>query len=121
MKDTTPLTAPGIKQRIDRALAPDEWVVHHVSAIGCTLALTSMRLIVARDGSFFRPRSGIRSWPLDERLSLRAGVVRHGSGSIAVLWERDITTVFVSAERWEDALILVRATRSAIRRSTDAG
>jgi hypothetical protein len=118
----TPERSPvGESQRIKQSLAPDEWVIHQVPAIGCTLALTQRRLILARDTSYNRPRSGIRSWPIDARLSLRAGPVRHGSGSIAVLWVRDLTTVFVPAEHWADALMLVRATWSAIRRETESG
>ena len=109
------LDAPAALQS---ALAPGEQVTHLVPAIGCLLALTTERLIVARDGSAFRPKTGVRRWDLDERLSLRAGLVRHGTGSLAILWDRDATSVFVRGEHWDAALELVGAARAAIRRAT---
>jgi hypothetical protein len=97
-------------------LQPGEEVTHSVPAIGCTIMLTSSHLVVARDGSSFRPKTGVRRWELDERLKIRTGLVRHGTGSLVIVWERDATSVFVRADDWEAVLELVAAARTAIRR-----
>jgi hypothetical protein len=98
------------------ALAPTERLTHAVPAIGCTLALTTRRLLVIRDGSAFRPVSGIREWPLDPALDVRPGLVRHGSGSVAIRQGRDVTSVFVPSKEWDSALTLIGALRGRIRR-----
>jgi hypothetical protein len=112
----SPATPLGSSAALDAALAPGERVTHLVPAIGCTLALTSDGLIIAREGSTFRPKTGIRRWDLDDRLAIRAGLVRQGSGSLVILWDRDATSVFVRAEHWDAALELVGAVRASIRR-----
>ncbi|HET9457811.1 MAG TPA: hypothetical protein VFO78_10745 [Candidatus Limnocylindrales bacterium] len=113
-----PATRPDARAALRSALAPGEKVTHLVPAIGCILALTTERLIVAREGSAFRPKTGVRRWDLDERLSMRAGLVRHGTGTLAILWDRDATSVFVRAEHWDAALELVGAVRVSVRRAT---
>lgn len=97
-------------------LEPTERVTHAVPAIGSTLVLTTGRLMIIRDGAAFRPVSGIRDWPLDPTLDVRPGLVRHGSGSIAVRQGREVTSVFVPATEWEAALTLIGALRGRIRR-----
>jgi hypothetical protein len=52
-------------------LQPGERIDGEASAVGAHLLLTNRRLVVVRDGFEFRPRSGIRSWPLDGRLAVR--------------------------------------------------
>jgi hypothetical protein len=118
---TSATVTEAIRSAIDSALEPGEQVMHLVPAIGCTLALTPRRLIVAREGSAFRPKTGIRHWGLDERLSVRVGLVRHGSGSLVIHWDREATSVFVDAVHWDDALALVGAARAAIRRAEEVG
>ena len=97
------------------ALAPGEAVTHVVPAIGCTLVLTDQRLLIVRDGSSFRPRSGVRQWDLEPGLAIRPGLVRQGTGSLVVRWDRDITSVFVRADHWDEALDLVGAARGRVR------
>jgi hypothetical protein len=101
--------------RLQGALHDGEAITHLVPAIGCVVALTPLRLLVVREGSAFRPRSGIREWPLGAGLALRAGLVRHGAGSIVIKWGRGATSVFVRAEHWDDALSLVGAVRARMR------
>lgn len=116
----SPGTTADSASALDSALAPGEETTHVVPAIGCTLALTPQRLIIAREGSGYRPKSGVRSWDLDEHLSIRTGLVRHGAGSLVVIWDRDATSVFVRSEHWDAALELVVAVRAAVRRVEQA-
>jgi hypothetical protein len=118
---TSATVTEAIRSAIDSALEPGEQVMHLVPAIGCTLALTPRRLIVAREGSAFRPKTGVRHWDLDERLSVRVGLVRHGSGSLVIDRDREATSVFVDADHWDEALALVGAARAGIRRAEEAG
>jgi hypothetical protein len=103
------------------ALAPTERLTHAVPAVGCTLVLTTRRLLVIRDGSAFRPKSGVRDWPLDTSLDVRTGLVRHRSGSLIIRRGRETTSVFVSSEEWAAAIQLVGALRSRTRRALADG
>jgi hypothetical protein len=97
------------------ALQADETVTHLVPAIGCTLVLTSRRLLIVRDGSSFRPRTGVRQWEVGPGLAVRPGLVRQGIGSLMIRSDRDITSVFVRADRWDAALDLIGAVRGRVR------
>jgi hypothetical protein len=97
------------------ALEPDEEVTHVVPAIGCAVALTERRLIIIREGSAFRPKTGIRQWAIEDGLSIQPGLVRRGTGSLAIRSDRDVTSVFVRAEHWDSALVLVGAVRGRVR------
>jgi len=96
-------------------LAPTERLTHAVPAVGCTIALTTRRLFVVRDGSAFRPKTGLREWPLESSLDVQPGLIRHGSGSIVIRRGRDITSVFVSTDEWAAALQLIGALRARVR------
>ncbi|HEV8546240.1 MAG TPA: hypothetical protein VGQ64_08085 [Candidatus Limnocylindrales bacterium] len=96
-------------------LEPGERITHAVPAVGCVIALTTRRLILLREGSSFRPKSGIRDWSFGRGLTVRMGLVRRGTGSLAIVWERDLTSVFVKAEHWDEALELAGAVRSRVR------
>jgi hypothetical protein len=98
------------------ALAPTERLTHAVPAVGCTVALTTRRLLVIRHGSAFRPKSGLREWPLDPSLEVRTGLVRHRSGSLIIRRGRQVTSVFVPTEEWAAAIQLIGALRSRTRR-----
>lgn len=96
-------------------LQPDESVTHVVPAIGCALVLTSRRLLIVRDGSSFRPRTGVRQWEVVPGLVVRSGLVRQGIGSLVIRWDRDLTSVFVRADQWNAALDLIGAVRGRVR------
>jgi len=108
------LPAP-IVEVLQATLEPDESITHVVPAIGCALVLTSRRLLVVRDGSAFRPRTGVREWPIGPDLAVAAGLVRQGTGNLVIRWERDITSVFVRAGQWNETLDLVGAVRGRVR------
>ena len=101
--------------RLEAALRAGEKITHLVPAIGCVVALTPLRLLVVREGSAFRPKSGVREWTLGPGLTVRAGLVRHGAGSLVIKWGRGATSVFVRADHWDDALMLVGAVRARMR------
>ena len=56
-------------------------------------------------------------------LVVRSGLVRQGIGSVVIRWKRDLTSVFVRVEQWNDALDLVGAVRGRVRvaRTPDGG
>ncbi len=101
--------------RLQAALAAGEGITHLVPAIGCVIALTPLRLLVVREGSAFRPKTGVRDWALGDGLTVRAGLVRHGTGSIVIKWDRAATSVFVRVDEWDAALALVGAVRARVR------
>ena len=101
------------------ALAPTERLTHAARGVGCTIALTTMRLLVIRDGAAFRPKTGIRGWAIDDSLDVRPWLVRPGSGSLVIRTGRDVTSVFVPNEEWAAAVQLVGALRGRIRRGAE--
>jgi hypothetical protein len=110
----------GAAGQLRAALATGEHVTHIVPAIGCVLALTDRRLLVLREGSAFRPKTGVRDWELADRPVVRSGLVRQGTGSLVIQSNRDVTSVFVRGANWEDALALVGAVRGRVRTLTEA-
>jgi hypothetical protein len=101
--------------RLRAILAKGEEITHLVPAIGCVIALTPRRLLIVREGSSFRPKTGVREWELGSGMSVRAGLVRQGSGSLVVKWGRNATSVFVLADHWDEALALVGTVRARLR------
>jgi len=114
------LSSEAARGRLRAALDDGEGITHLVPAIGCVIALTSVRLLVVREGSSFRPKTGVREWVLGPGLAVRAGLVRHGTGSLVIKWERDATSVFVRADHWDEALALVGAVRARTRIAEEA-
>lgn len=96
-------------------LQKDEPVTHAVPAIGSVVVLTARRLLIVREGSSFRPKTGVRDWPIDNHLVVRPGLVRHGSGSVTIRRDRDTTSVFIQSAHWAEALRLIGALRGRIR------
>jgi hypothetical protein len=105
----------GAAGQLRAALAAGERITHVVPAIGCVLALTDRRLLVLREGSAFRPKTGVREWALVSRPTVRPGLVRQGTGSIVIQSDRDVTSVFVRGAHWNDALSLIGALRGRVR------
>lgn len=112
---TTDAQPDNARDRLQAALDEGEGITHLVPAIGCIVALTPRRLLVVREGSAFRPKTGVRDWTLGGGLTVRAGLVRQGTGSLVIRWDRNATSVFVRAEHWDAAMALVGAVRSRMR------
>ena len=60
-----------VRNAIAAFLGPAERVDRVVPAVGCALVLTNQRLLVVREGAAFRPKSGVRAWPLDRDSRIR--------------------------------------------------
>lgn len=117
---TSSTTARGVDaetadSRLRATLVRGERITHLVPAIGCVVALTSKRLLIVREGSSFRPKTGVREWEIGPGLTVRAGLVRQGSGSLVIKWGRSATSVFIRADHWDDALALVGTVRARMR------
>lgn len=69
-----PLPTPDLTEASAAALLdvlePGEGVEQIALAVGCCLVLTERRLLLVREGADHRPKTGIGSWPTDERLRL---------------------------------------------------
>jgi hypothetical protein len=95
-------------------LEPSERVQRAVAAVGCTLVLTDRRLAVVRDGASFRPRSGVKLWPLDRELTLRLGPPRRDTSRLVIDHSGRSASVFLTAAQVEDARALVAVIRQRI-------
>ena len=92
-------------------LEPDERVERIVAAVGCTLVLTQRRLVLVRDGATYRRKTGVQSWPLDDRLDLQLTQVRHGTGRLLIERVGKATSVFLPEAQMDEARMLVAAGR----------
>ena len=97
-----------------RSAAPEQ-LLDHVAGIGATLILTETRVIVVRQGAHFRPRSGVRAWPLRSIREIQLVASRRGSGSIVIRtgpypWQA--VNVFIGAQDSADAERIVAQIRS---------
>jgi hypothetical protein len=98
------------------AAAAGEPVVDHAIGLGATLVLTRTRVVVVRQGAHFRPRSGIRSWPLASIREMQLVSPRHGNGRVVIRigpypWQA--VSVFIGARDWPDAERIVGRVRRA--------
>ncbi|HEX7472818.1 MAG TPA: hypothetical protein VF323_07030 [Candidatus Limnocylindrales bacterium] len=96
-------TAEALREVLDEG----EAVVAAVPSVGSALILTDQRLVIIRDGRSFRPRTGVRDWPLGPSLRIQVGPLRNGSGSLLIDRERGATSFFVAERDWLDALWIV--------------
>ena len=86
--------------------ASAEPVVDHVEGLGATLVVTPTRAIVVRQGAHFRPRSGVRDWPLRSLRDVQLAPPRNGNGRMVLRtgpypWQA--VSLFVSAQQWPAA------------------
>ncbi len=87
-------------------------MVERVSpAVGCTLVMTDRRLFVIRDGARFRPRSGVRSWPLQRDLTLRLARVRHDTSRLVIQCAGRSASVFLTGAQMDAAQDLIAEIR----------
>ena len=99
---------------LESALEPSERVERAVPAVGCTLVLTDRRLAVVREGANYRPRSGVKLWPLDRGLTLRLGPARRGTSRLVIDHAGRSASVFLTTEQIEDARALIAEIRQRI-------
>ena len=105
-------------------LEPGEELLAVLRGIGSVMFLTSRRIVVERDGSDRRPRTGIQSFPLGTVRFIR---LEHGTGPSAriVLWGaggQEAVSMFVESRSIDRAEALVATTRllAARWRRTDS-
>jgi hypothetical protein len=89
-----------------RAAAAGEVVLEQVEGLGATLVVTATRVILVRQGAHFRPRTGVREWPLGSLRDVRLAPPRNGNGRIVVRtgpypWQA--VSLFVPAQQWRAA------------------
>jgi hypothetical protein len=105
-------------------LEPEEELLAVLRGIGSVMFLTSRRIILARDGSDRRPRTGIQSFPLE---SVRLIRLERGTGASAriVLWGaggQEAVSMFVEPRALEraDAFVATSRLLAARRRRAES-
>jgi hypothetical protein len=98
-----------VRNAIAAFLDPAERVDRVVPAVGCALVLTNERLLVVREGAAFRPKSGVRDWPLDRDSRIR---MAPGSQHRIILERYDQTaSVFLTRAQVDAAVDLITEVR----------
>jgi hypothetical protein len=103
--------------------AAGETVLEQVRGLGATLMVTTSRVIVIRQGAHFRPRSGIREWPLETLRDVQLAPPKHGNGRVVLRtgpypWQA--VSLFVSAQEWRAAERAVGQIRVRLARTRRA-
>jgi hypothetical protein len=119
-------TSPELDYDFLATAADGEPVVDHVEGLGATLVVTATRAIVVRQGAHFRPRSGVRDWPLQTLRDVRLAPPRNGNGRLVIRtgpypWQA--VSLFVSAQEWpaaERVVGQIRIRLAKARRSSAA-
>ncbi|HEV8402786.1 MAG TPA: hypothetical protein VGQ31_07100 [Candidatus Limnocylindrales bacterium] len=94
-----------VRNAIAAFLGPAERVDRVVPAVGCALVLTNERLLVVREGASFRPKSGVRDWPLDRDSRIR---MAPGAQHRMILERYDRSaSVFLTRAQVDDAIDLI--------------
>ena len=102
-----------VRSVVSSALEGSERIIWGAAAVGCTLVLTDRRLLLIRDGTQYRPRTGLQTWALDRSLTIR---IASGSKRIRLLIEccGRAVSVFVAAVHASDVTQLVAEARQRI-------
>jgi hypothetical protein len=109
-----PADKTALRAALARALGSDERVDIEALAVGCTLVLTSTRLILVREGASYRPSTGVRSWPLDRLLLLRLEQPHRGSSRLTLGRAAAPTSVFLLADQLPAAQALIGEIRRRV-------
>jgi hypothetical protein len=109
---------------VEPELDHGEELILVLRGIGAAMFLTTERLIVARDGSERRPRSGMQSFPLESISHIRVEPGERPSGRIAVwIGSQEVVSMFFDArsgDRAEDAVAAARPLIARRRRERQA-
>jgi hypothetical protein len=114
-----------------RTAAAGETVLEQVEGLGATLVVTATRVIVVRQGAHFRPRTGVREWPLAGLRAVQLAPPRNGNGRVVLRtgpypWQA--VSIFIPALQWRAAeravgqirVRMARAKRGPVARATPA-
>jgi hypothetical protein len=93
-------------QKVATTAAAGEPIVAQVKGLGADLVVTATRAIVVRQGAHFRPRNGVRAWPLGDLRDVQLAPPRNGSGRLVLRtgpypWQA--VNLFVSGQQWPEA------------------
>jgi hypothetical protein len=102
------------------AMEPGEDIVAVVPGLGARLVITTARAIVIREGASFRPRSGVRSWPIAAVTAASLTPLKHGQGRIVLAvgpGSRPAVNVFIDSPDWPTAERAVNDLRERIHRA----
>jgi len=108
--------------RARECLERGEVVVAELSGSGAVLLATDRRVLIVRDRAGFRPRSGIRSWPYADIVSVSVSRPVRGQGVFVVrsgTYPWQAVSVFFAANLLPDAEKALGAIRRHLRH--DAG
>ena len=94
-----------VRTALSAVLGPAERVDRIVPAVGCALVLTDRRLILVREGAAYRPRTGVREWPLDRALRIRMAPGHRDR--LMIEREGRAASVFLSRQQVEELIDLV--------------
>jgi hypothetical protein len=101
-------------------LADGERILAELRGIGASMFVTTVRIVVARDGRERRPRSGMQSFALSDVSHIRVEPGARPSGRIAVLvgGEEAVSMFFDarSSERAQDLVEIARPVMVRLRR-----
>ena len=101
------------------AAAAAETILDQVEGLGATLVVTATRVIVVRQGAHFRPRTGVRAWPIDSLTAVHLAAPRNGNGRVVLRtgpypWQA--VSLFIAAAQWRAAERAVGQIRIRIAR-----
>jgi hypothetical protein len=94
-----------------RWLDADEEVVARLDGAGAILLVTQRRVVVIREGSEFRPRNGVRSWPREGIVEVSLSKPVGGQGRIMLqtgLGPTHLVSMFFASGDWSVAQAVVR-------------
>lgn len=100
-----------------RWLDADESVIATLTGDGASILATPTRIVLVREGSEFRPRTGLRSWPYDRIVRVSLVQPRHGQARILVVTAdnpRQPVSMFFEMRRLRDAERLAAEIRSRL-------
>jgi hypothetical protein len=108
-----PLLEPSetLRSALQSRLGPTERVDLVATAVGCSLVLTDLRLVLVRDGAHYRPRTGIQSWPVDRALNVRIDPARRGTSQLKIERDGGSVSVFITEPQVESISSLVAELR----------
>ena len=88
-----------------RWLNAGEDVIAALIGEGASLFGTPQRVVLVREGSEYRPRNGVRSWPYDRIAQVSLVRPMHGQARIVIVTDnpRQRVSVFFDFRRWRDA------------------
>lgn len=103
MKDSREVVRDGRDPR--RFLDAGEHVIAELIGEGASLLATPQRVVLVREGSEFRPRNGVRSWPHDRIAHVSLVRPMHGQARIVIVTDnpRQRVSVFFDFRRWREA------------------